>query len=1025
MNRSWNEVDRRNPCETCGKTSWCTYSEDGNAWVCRRSRGFDGIEKTDKNGATYFLNFRHKQTRHNPSDAFAIEAAQFEKIANECSQNPFKPVSGSECSISHIEEVYSALLNRLSLSRIHWENLIGRGFEPEHIAGLRYRTMRKEDRERLNSDLEHGIFGEGEITREMLLKTPGFYLDTNKKTVRFCGGLGIYIPVRNSDGRIVALKVRMDTDEGGKYRYVSSKEQGGVGPGSPVHTPNFEAKRDILRITEGEIKADLATVLSDILTLSISGVGNWRSVVDEIRKTHPQCETVRVSLDADYRNNREVAKAILFLVRETRRIGVRVQMEDFQLNAEREIKGIDDAIAKNAAISLIEGDALEAILGYIVDRFDIHEDEIQNTAPTREKEPVQNNGNDPIGVGNSTERNLKTGQQRTISQTKKSFSLDDFENRADGLYKKVPGDRTSWRRISGRVRIEAQYSSPNMTGWGRIFVCENFDGEDQVVRIPDSEFLGDAREVRERLTSLGIKVESPKNSNLYDIVRFIHESDVDGRVRFVDQGGWHKEVFVLPSTTIGIGDQKYRFEASSIQMDSFETSGTLDQWKEQIGSYLSGNDLLTFTSCLAFCGPILPLVGADPFGVHIHGASSIGKSSISVIASSIWGNPTAKKGCVVQWNGTANGFEFKARELNHYFLVLDEIGAGRDADLGKVIYMLGNGIGKVRGSVDETTRKQGSWRLPWLSTGEKKVSEVLGESGKDSTAGHEVRMIELPADANEGWGVYQDIHEFWDSAMFSDFLRSNASKYYGTPIREFLSRLVAKRDDFAKHIVSEKGRIIQDLLKNSAAHGQVFRVADKFALVGAVGELAIDLEILPLTKGDCASAARALFTRWIEERDSHYGDLEGVKVVRKLRGLLERDRFSKFPLINKSGELSGENGIENLERKPVHYGFRRETDRGTEFLIYQSVFKGNELFASGFTRAKKTLFARGYLVKDSGGCFTCPVRLPDIKEPLRMYVIRESILKEPGDSDSAIGNPRSVAYDGDVDDSSDEPLYSL
>jgi hypothetical protein len=44
---------------------------------------------------------------------------------------------------------------------------------------------------------------------------------------------------------------------------------------------------EVIRMTEGELKADVATVLTGILTLSIPGVSAWRAVIRVLEQLQP------------------------------------------------------------------------------------------------------------------------------------------------------------------------------------------------------------------------------------------------------------------------------------------------------------------------------------------------------------------------------------------------------------------------------------------------------------------------------------------------------------------------------------------------------------------------------------------------------------------------------------------------------------------------------------------------------------------------------------------------------------------
>ena len=61
-------------------------------------------------------------------------------------------------------------------------------------------------------------------------------------------------------------------------------------------------------MTEGELKVDVATVLSGTLTVGLPGVTNYRTAVSLLREL--EVSTVLLSIDADARETRPVARAL-------------------------------------------------------------------------------------------------------------------------------------------------------------------------------------------------------------------------------------------------------------------------------------------------------------------------------------------------------------------------------------------------------------------------------------------------------------------------------------------------------------------------------------------------------------------------------------------------------------------------------------------------------------------------------------------------------------------------------------------
>lgn len=298
------EVNHRNPCPICRKTDWCSMSSDGAVYCCRRKETPAGIKKVDKNGIPYCL--------------------YFEKGRNETYSTPLfnKSDNVKRAEPEILNQVYQKLLHQFPLTSTHRQNLIQRGLNKEEIEKRGYGSLDGNKRwEKIKDIVEE--FGE-----KVCYQVPGFIQKKGDYGVYWTiSGLpGILIPVRDIQKRIIALKVRLDeSTESGKYRYLSSKAQGGVGAGTHVHVPLFHGVvSDVLQVTEGELKADIATVLQESLTISIPGVSTWRMVFPILEQFHP--ETISIAFDADCRSNSTVANCLEQFAKEIRRKGYELQL---------------------------------------------------------------------------------------------------------------------------------------------------------------------------------------------------------------------------------------------------------------------------------------------------------------------------------------------------------------------------------------------------------------------------------------------------------------------------------------------------------------------------------------------------------------------------------------------------------------------------------------------------------------------------------------------------------------------------
>jgi hypothetical protein len=293
--------------------------------------------KTDKNGAEYYL--------HRLAGGPRLGA-----------DVPLRPAAeGARAEAGFLHAVYSDLLALLTLAAGHRDNLRGRDLTDEQIDRRGYRTLPVQGRARLAAKLREQFGGK-------VLSVPGLVVKQGKNGpyLSIAGAAGLLVPVRDPAGRVLALKVRRDDGgPGSRYSYVSSTKHGGPGPGSPVHVPlGVTAPCPCVRVTEGELKSDVATSRSDLPTISIAGVGNWLAAVEAVREL--EAKTVRLAFDMDAPDKPQVARALAAFAEALGAQGVAVELERWPA----EHKGIDDALAAGAAIEVLTGDAARQAVAY-------------------------------------------------------------------------------------------------------------------------------------------------------------------------------------------------------------------------------------------------------------------------------------------------------------------------------------------------------------------------------------------------------------------------------------------------------------------------------------------------------------------------------------------------------------------------------------------------------------------------------------------------------------------------------------
>jgi hypothetical protein len=330
----WQRVNRKQFCPICGKPDWCRVSADGQWAICRRLDTGDGHRKVDKAGMEYWVYHLHHDQPSRPLPPLPPSRVPVARAADEV-----------------LHQVYQSLLRSLALSTPHQAQLARRGLRQEDITLRHYRTLPSQGRAALAKRLVD-MFGETTCAR-----VPGLYIreQDGRWWWSLTGAPGLVIPVRNAVGQIIALTVRSDDPEAtARYSAVSSTKYGGASPGAPLHVPLMESSTTpLVRLTEGVLKADIATALSGLHTIGLPGVSMWPAALPFLKRlTRP---VVRLAFDMDASRNLQVAMALQQTARRLRSEGLNVQLEVWD---EIDGKGIDDLLAAGHSPAVLMGAAM-------------------------------------------------------------------------------------------------------------------------------------------------------------------------------------------------------------------------------------------------------------------------------------------------------------------------------------------------------------------------------------------------------------------------------------------------------------------------------------------------------------------------------------------------------------------------------------------------------------------------------------------------------------------------------------------
>ncbi len=165
--------------------------------------------------------------------------------------------------------------------------------------------------------------------------------------------------------------------------------------------------------------------------------------------------------------------------------------------------------------------------------------------------------------------------------------------------------------------------------------------------------------------------------------------------------------------------------------------GSYDVWLEHIKE-LRKDINIRLVLAASFASPLIEVVGALPFILHLWGTTGFGKTVSLMVASSVWGNP--EMGCLTRtMNMTANAMARTSCFLYNIPFCADELQQIKTnwGTYDSLVMYLTEGIdrgrAKAKGGVEQTK----AWRNSFIFTGEEPITK--GASG----GGVKNRVIEV------------------------------------------------------------------------------------------------------------------------------------------------------------------------------------------------------------------------------------------------------------------------------------------
>ncbi|PKE32916.1 DNA primase [Rahnella sp. AA] len=383
-----------------------------------------------------------------------------------------------------------------------------------------------------------------------------------------------------------------------------------------------------------------------------------------------------------------------------------------------------------------------------------------------------------------------------------------------------------------------------------------------------------------RLRRSGVRVTA-KSGLRAILADHLSQSETGQRWSITDSTGWQYGAYLMPDgSVIGEPASPVLFNGKSSAAKGYGIKGSPESWRDSVAALARGNPSMMLAIACALAAPLIGLVSADGFGVHLFGGSSTGKTTTCNAATSLYGEPETLK---LTWYSTALGLINEAAAHNDGFMPLDEIGQGSNRRaVAESAYALFNGVGKIQGAKDGGNRDLKRWRAMAFSTGETDLESYLRADGGKINAGQLVRLLNVPI------SKATQFHNHADGQAHATAIRSASITNYGAAGRAWISHLASQKEaatDATKHYE----RLWLAGL-DPAVGEQVRRVAVRFSLLETA--LVLAERFTSWTAHESHDALQQSFNAWVCEFGM--GNRESKACIEQAQGFLQRFGYSRY-----------------------------------------------------------------------------------------------------------------------------------
>ena len=281
------------------------------------------------------------------------------------------------------------------------------------------------------------------------------------------------------------------------------------------------------------------------------------------------------------------------------------------------------------------------------------------------------------------------------------------------------------------------------------------------------------------LTDIGLRILTP-NGNEMAKYFLASLNELEAESNFASRNGWLNRKYTQFILGQKIFEPDRQDTIARYDDDALDISaqGCRETWLKLVKQYYSNKYIALAMSASAASFLAAPL-GVESSILHLYGDSSCGKSTATLFAASLWGQPmmTQDKSIRRNWNSTPVGIELYFQQMFNLCCFLEDSADVKDDEtLVRLVQAFVNGAGKNRGTIAKkngglTADRTKNWQALLLSTGEKRITDASNMGGVAArTIEVEVTRIETYKQSQfqamrttfaDNFGFGADLINFW------------------------------------------------------------------------------------------------------------------------------------------------------------------------------------------------------------------------------------------------------------------------